>query len=441
MKSFLYTFIISFFPVFAGFAQSGNCPQPDYCDRECWAPGGICPEDATPEYTDVQFIIVHHSAANYPADQDYKAVVRSYWDYHVNTHGWDDIGYNWLIDPNGIIYEGRGKDTKGAHFSGANSNTMGVCVIGDYMTAVPTNISIEQLENLIAWEATRKNIDVLTTGYHDASGLTLYHVSGHRDGPVSTSCPGDNLYALLPQIRTAVSQYSCYNGQSEGPANDLCENAIELTSQENEEFFLGTLDKAGYEYILQKPSCDDFATPTMKDVFYKFKAIEDTHYIKVQAFDDVDAVVSIYEGEDCNNLNEIACADNGGGAGGEEYLEVSGLEPGKFYTIRIYDYGNELPDNPNFRIAVTHAALGIEGPNRDLFKIYPNPARESLIIENKTNPIKNIEIFNIHALPVLKKEGKESREKLDISGLPPGIYFIQVKDLKGNQGIYKFIKN
>ena len=198
-------------------AHTRNCSLPDYCDRDCWCPSGNCNPQGSPQYTTPTHIIVHHSGTNYSNGTDYKLVVQSYWDYHVNTHGWNDIGYNWLTDPNGVLYEGRGSGVQGAHFSCMNSHTMGVCVIGNFETATPTTETITTLEDLIAWEATDKDIDVLTHSYHSASQLDLYHISGHRDGnpspvgcPSGTLCPGANLYALLPDIRIGVSNYPCY---------------------------------------------------------------------------------------------------------------------------------------------------------------------------------------------------------------------------------------
>ncbi len=441
MKTKLFSLLTFLFSFISLTAQTATCSQPSYCDRDCWAPGGVCPPDATPVYTDVEFIIVHHSAANYSAGTDYKAVVRSYWDYHVNTHGWDDIGYNWLVDPNGIIYEGRGKDTQGAHFSGANSNTMGVCVIGDYMTATPTSVSIEKLEDLIAWEATRKEIDVLTTGYHAASGLTIYHVSGHRDGPGTTDCPGNNLYALLPTIREDVSQYPCYKGEDEGPPNDLCENAFSITSKENETFDIGSVDKAHAE-SLPAASCDDFSTPALLDVFFKFKAVEDTHQIKVVPYGDMDPVISVYQGTNCDDLTEIFCSDSGGGAGETETLLLSGLQPDEEYLIRIYDYGEELPENPYFKIAVTHGTLSVESPFENNFILFPNPADNILKIKSLSDEISRYEIYSMNGTLLKQADEIDNLEKaIDISSLSQGIYFISVQNNKGEIIVRKFIKN
>lgn len=206
-KFYLFLLLITFFSHYS----HSQCTQPNYCDRSCWDPSGTHPADNTPSYTTPTHIIIHHSGNNYSSGTNYSSVIRSIWNYHVNTNGWEDIGYNWLIDPNGVLYEGRGDGVRGAHFSGMNSYTMGVCLIGNFQTVNPTTNAINKLEDLIAWEATDKSIDVLTSSYLGSTGLYLRHISGHRDGG-STDCPGDNLYNLIPSIRTAVSNLPCYNG-------------------------------------------------------------------------------------------------------------------------------------------------------------------------------------------------------------------------------------
>jgi hypothetical protein len=194
------------------------CPQPAYLDRLGWCPSGNCPIDPTPVPTSITHLIVHHSAgAN--SSSDWSAVVRSIWDYHVNSNGWDDIGYNWLIDPNGVLYEGRGNDLLGAHFCGTNGNTMGICMMGTYTSVVPSDTSLQTLTQLLGWKACDRDIDPEDFSFHNGSGLNLFNISGHRDG-CSTACPGDSLYARLPGLRTDVSDYI-----------DSCEpsNILEIT--------------------------------------------------------------------------------------------------------------------------------------------------------------------------------------------------------------------
>jgi len=184
-------------------------PMPEYVSRTDWD----CPDGQQPSgpvsLTDVTHQIVHHSAGT-NTSSDWPAVVRSIWDYHVNTNGWSDIGYNWLVDPNGVIYQGRGwingdDEVMGAHFCGTNSNTMDVCMMGNFEQTRPTTDTQSSLEELLAWKSDEKNIDPTARDYHSWSGLNLFTISGHRDG-CSTLCPGENLYIRLPEIRENVEQ-------------------------------------------------------------------------------------------------------------------------------------------------------------------------------------------------------------------------------------------
>ncbi len=195
---------ISQFPNFPISDRSAcTCPQPSIEGRLDWCPDGSCPTDPTPEYVaNPTHIIVHHTAGTNTAT-DWAAVVRSIWDFHVNVNGWDDIGYNFLVDPNGIVYEGRGDGRLGAHFCAQNGGTVGICVMGDFTSIQPTDEAVGSLEDFLAWDCCDKNIDPLGSGFHGASGLTLPFISGHRDGCM-TSCPGDMFYPLLPGVRQAT---------------------------------------------------------------------------------------------------------------------------------------------------------------------------------------------------------------------------------------------
>jgi hypothetical protein len=184
-------------------ARNEKCEQPIYLDRNDWCP--TCPEDSTPEFTIPTHLIIHHSAGS-NSSSDWSAVVRSIWDYHVNVRGWDDIGYNWLIDPNGLLYEGRGNDRQGAHFCGYNGETLGCCMMGTYTNTKPSDASRETLVELMAWKADELDIDPTTSSFHNSSGLELKHVSGHRDG-CSTECPGGSFYADFDDLRSDIKKY------------------------------------------------------------------------------------------------------------------------------------------------------------------------------------------------------------------------------------------
>ena len=176
-----------------------------------------CPdgEDAAawkPQYTTVTHLVVHHTAGSNSV-ADWEAEVRSIWYLHTFTNGWGDIGYNFLIDPNGVIYEGRagGEGAIGAHFSCRNTNTAGVALLGTFTTALPTDAAMNSLKQLLAELAQRNHIDPMAFALHVPSQLYVPTIIGHRDGNTSkltctvTECPGDALYAMLPEIRSSVA--------------------------------------------------------------------------------------------------------------------------------------------------------------------------------------------------------------------------------------------
>ena len=166
----------------------------------------------TPAITTVTHAIVHHTAgAN--AVPDWAAEVRNIWQFHTVDRGWGDIGYNFLIDPNGVVYEGRagGDGSIGAHFSCRNTNTAGVSLLGTYSTTPPTAAALASLRAILRELTSRFGLDPMSISVHVPSGLTMPVIASHRDGNDSpltctrTECPGDALYALLPAIRAEVA--------------------------------------------------------------------------------------------------------------------------------------------------------------------------------------------------------------------------------------------
>ena len=175
---------------------------------------------AAPRYADnVHLAIVHHTAGSnsYTASQS-AGIVRAIYLYHVQGNGWNDIGYNFLVDKYGQIFEGRyGGTTRaviGAHAMGFNVGSVGVAVIGNYSAATVTPEARAALVSLLAWRLDLAHIDPasrvvrVSTGnprYPPGAAVTLNAISGHRD-TYPTSCPGTSLYAQLPAIRTAVAK-------------------------------------------------------------------------------------------------------------------------------------------------------------------------------------------------------------------------------------------
>ena len=175
---------------------------------------------ALPRYADnVHVAIVHHTAGSnsYTAGQS-AGIVRAIYLYHVQGNGWNDIGYNFLVDKYGQIFEGRyGGITRaviGAHALGFNVGTAGVAVIGNYNSATITPAARAALVSLLAWRLDLAHVDPLSrvvrisTGnprYPAGTAVTLNAISGHRDA-YPTSCPGSSLYAQLPAIRREVAR-------------------------------------------------------------------------------------------------------------------------------------------------------------------------------------------------------------------------------------------
>lgn len=195
---------------------SQSIPRPPWVNRTSWGnPNGQTPT-FTPRYTAVEHIIVHHTATpNEGSNHDWRAVVRSIWSYHVNTRGWDDIGYNFLIDPNGVLYEGRagGDGVVGAHFSCANGNTAGIAFLGTFTAVRPSEFALGRLVDTCTWICSHNGLDPVGSRFHSGTGLLLDVIAGHLDGndavapgacPSGTICPGTRLYRLLPDIREDV---------------------------------------------------------------------------------------------------------------------------------------------------------------------------------------------------------------------------------------------
>lgn len=96
--------------------------------------------------TPYEGVIVHHSAVRWVDQGDTKDALQAIQRYHMDVRGWRDIGYNFMIDPYGDLWVGRGFDT-GAHTTGKNRTHLGVCVLGDYEKDKPTTAALEALED------------------------------------------------------------------------------------------------------------------------------------------------------------------------------------------------------------------------------------------------------------------------------------------------------
>jgi len=161
---------------------------------------------------------VHHTAGtNTYTRAEAAAIVRGIEIYHVEGNGWWDLGYNFLVDKYGQVFEGRyggvDRNVVGAHTLGFNRGSVGVAVIGDYSSRRITAAAQRSLEQLLAWRLDVAHLDPLSTltyrsagnpRFPDGTPVRLRAISGHRDA-YFTDCPGNVLYAQLPAIAKAVA--------------------------------------------------------------------------------------------------------------------------------------------------------------------------------------------------------------------------------------------
>jgi hypothetical protein len=169
----------------------------------------------------VQLAFVHHtenpdgySAAEVPS------MLRSIFAFHRYTHGWNDIGYNFVIDRFGRIFEARAggidEPVVGAQAGGYNAYSTGIAVLGTYGSQQISPAARTALEHLLAWKLSLHGAPVeghvtvrVTPGgaaysrYPANTPVSLPRVAGHRDGD-STDCPGDALYRELHALRQAA---------------------------------------------------------------------------------------------------------------------------------------------------------------------------------------------------------------------------------------------
>jgi hypothetical protein len=200
-------------------ARAAQQPQPPVVSRKDWGATKCRPREA-PTYGTVKAVHVHHTVSlNDYLPEDGPAIVLSVCRYHRNSNGWNDIGYNALVDKYGVLYEGRagGLDQAvvGAQAQGFNSETAGIASIGDHTSVGATPETLSTLATYIRWKlsvhgqplsglVTLRSAGGPATKYPAGARVTLERVIGHRDTG-RTVCPGALLYAQLDELRSLVA--------------------------------------------------------------------------------------------------------------------------------------------------------------------------------------------------------------------------------------------
>ncbi len=155
----------------------------------------------------VRKFVVHHTGEYVDERRNPRALMRAIYYFHTVTRGWGDIGYNFVIDKQGNIYEGRagGVTTVGTHTAFHNVGTVGISLMGNFQHEKPTDKQIKVLTLTLADLSNRFKINA--TGRSSWLGTHGFNIAGHRDVARKghgTACPGNNLYKLLPEIRKEV---------------------------------------------------------------------------------------------------------------------------------------------------------------------------------------------------------------------------------------------
>ena len=194
--------------------------QPPIIARRAWAQGMAEPR-VTPLYGAVRLAFVHHTEnPNGYSPGEVPAMLRAIFVFHRYVRGWNDIGYNFVVDLYGRIFEARAggidEPVVGAQAGGYNAVSTGVAVLGEFMSTPISPAAGSALEALLAWKLSlhgapslgRVTVRVNPAGaiysrFPAGARVSLPRVAGHRDGD-STDCPGDALYGQLPALRQRI---------------------------------------------------------------------------------------------------------------------------------------------------------------------------------------------------------------------------------------------
>ncbi|MEV0850644.1 peptidoglycan recognition protein [Streptomyces sp. NPDC049954] len=193
-------------------------PRPRIVTRAGWGADEDLREQEFSYTNTVKAAFVHHTAEgnDYTCEQA-PSVIRGIYRFHVESSGWRDIGYNFLVDKCGNVYEGRAggvdKPVMGAHTLGFNTDSTGIAVLGTYTETEPSAAALDAVAALTAWKLglhgrdPQGKVTLVSDGgnlYEKGESVSMNVISGHRDG-FSTECPGERLYRKLGTIRTKAA--------------------------------------------------------------------------------------------------------------------------------------------------------------------------------------------------------------------------------------------
>lgn len=386
-----------------GAAKSLNCscPLPNLEYRLDWCPAGTCPMGPNPSPTNVSHLVVHHSAGS-NTSPNWAATVRSIWDYHVNTRGWDDIGYNYLIDPNGLIYEGRGNNVSAAHFSCMNAHTMGVCLLGDFTNVSPTSSMLNSLIELMGWKACDIDQDPRETSYFSTGAADLINLCGHRDGNdlvpscTVTECPGDNVYNIMSTIRNNVYSYSQSCVLNPNYSNIIINS---MASSQNPIYATESTDLS-----LVFKNIGDAEINENLGISFKINGSE--------------VSTSSFSSLNINEIKTVSFPHTFSSAGSYQFCAyIDGASNELSVANNSFCINLEVLERVDTGTAISGTAL------LEQVMLYPNPAKTYCYIEGLVGSKFEVEIYN--ELGQLVESSKENLLRID--ELSKGRYFVKVR--------------
>jgi hypothetical protein len=205
----------------SGSTASAATERPPIVTRAEWGADESLRDKRLENSDTFKVAFVHHTAGsnNYTPSES-PAVVRGLYSYYVNTLKYADMGYNFLVDKYGTIYEGRAgsitKPVRSAASGGFNTNTLAVVAMGNFESAPASDALVRGISKVLAYRLSRYHRDpfgrkqltaeVGSSKYSAGTKVSFKVISGHRDSQL-TACPGGNLYRELPAIRRLANGY------------------------------------------------------------------------------------------------------------------------------------------------------------------------------------------------------------------------------------------
>ncbi len=385
-------------------ASSKIFSRPLFVYRKEWG----CPQaenNIEMELTAVTHLVIHHSAGANSAS-DYAAVVLSYWDYHVNGNGWADIGYNWLVDPHGVVYKGRAwydednENVKGAHNSGKNSGTAGLCLIGNYTgDIIPTSDMWEATWDMLAFLCDKYSLDPLGVSYHSAIDKDNDVITGHRDSGGGTECPGDISFSY-DATRQAVAD-KLAGTYAQGPIN-MKSKTFDCSNKEVQ--FSWENSGSGWQInVSEDPSFSN-------------------HYVKWVSD------LTSYTGP------------HGFVLAPEQTEPLSSFKDGTRYFWRIYYQDRKTPTYSYTMSSCSPSLISTPLQEELSLKVYPNPSNGSfkIIADKETYCEYGISLFNLTGQEVFNKKSNNTEIDIKLPGLAAGLYILKI-EANNNQIIRQLV--